>query len=273
MDQIQTSQQAELFVSNYISEEYVACNKRILPIEEAYLYQSKCLSEVLNWSLRNGTASEKINQMTIRLNSALVNSHPLGKEIKMYRGFDRKFLFSCEIGAYLVDKAFNSVTPNQTVAEYFGDVILRIRFSSFDKLLFFGGKRFYHDTLEFLAPPNTCYQIVGKEEKFNKIYLDVRTVPYRKTFSFKLKISDFDRFYSNLLAQMGIVADKGQKVFFFQRDSNELNWFQPKELAFLYPNGKDYSLYISLQINDKNSIRKIFYLNSDQEVTLFEKGL
>nr|WIL04928.1 hypothetical protein Cduv_448 [Cedratvirus duvanny] len=163
-------------------------------------------SDLINPGLRGGVVSKKIANMVTCLAHAFSLHQPLGKEVVMYRGIPEECLGS-EI---LYDPAFNSVTPDPKVAEYFSDVILKITFTCHDKLLYFAGGRFYADTLEFITPPGTRYQVIGQERVGDKLYVEVTSLGFSGLVD--LSISDFDERYIALLKQCKEGVERGLPI-------------------------------------------------------------
>lgn len=141
------------------------------------------------------------------------------------------------------------------MAEFFGDVVLKISFTPSDKLLYFGGKNFYSDTLEFITPPGISYQVRKQEQRGNKLYLEVSSLgcsaPVHAT------ISNFDQRYAILLEQCReaiqqnlsiMVHYKGQEAYPYKARHVDL-LYSPKD-----DKGLIYDLYMDLQTGELEKI-------------------
>ena len=246
--------EAKDFVGDYISAEFVNKNDEVFTrqVEDyAYLYQRECFSNLINPGLRKGLVSKKVASMITCLSSAFSLHQPLGKEVIMYRGIPEECLGS-EI---LYDPAFNSVTPDPKVAEFFGDVVLKITFTPHDKLLYFSGKRFYADTLEFITPPGTRYQVIKQEKIWNKLYIQVTSLGSSGLAN--LSISDFDDRYIALLQQCRECVERGLPITVYYK-KQEPYTFNPRHVNGLYSPEDDegwiYDLYMDLQTGDLEKI-------------------
>lgn len=241
---------AKEFVCDYISREFVKKNDESFTKEVedcAYLYQTECLSDLINPGLRKGIVSRKIANMIDCLSSA---HQPLGKEIIMYRGIPRE----CLGEKVLYDPAFNSVTPDPKVAEFFSDVILEITFTPQDKLLYFAGKRFYPDTLEFITLPGISYRVDREEQRGDKLYVQVTCLG--SSGCVDLSISDFDDRYSALLDTCVQAVRGGDDVVVKYKDQ-EAYVYNAKYVNNLYSlqgRGWNYDFYMDLQTGDLERI-------------------
>ncbi|QIN54540.1 hypothetical protein [Cedratvirus kamchatka] len=245
---------AKDFVRDYISDEFVEKNDEVFTkqVEDcAYLYQGECFSDLINPGLRKGTVSKKVESIITCLVHAFSLHQPLGKQVVMYRGIPKE----CLTSGVLYDPAFNSVTPDPKVAEYFSDAILKITFTSRDKLLYFSGGRFYADTLEFITPPGTSYRVIGQEKIRNKFYVEVTSLGSSGLVN--LSISNFDDKYVALFKQCRESVERGLSIV-VHYVNQEPYAYTPKYINNLYSPENDegwiYDFYMDLQTGDLEKI-------------------
>lgn len=141
----------------------------------AYLYQVCKLGSPMNAGLRAGALPGLLSKMAAELASQLGGASPLGRTVTVFRGVDH--LKGVKVGDVIRDGAFNSVSLDPTVAEFFGRQVLAIKLRPEDRLLYLNGPDFFPDTFECLLGPGTAYRVLSVSSHGRVDLYEMETLP------------------------------------------------------------------------------------------------
>lgn len=152
------------YVSTCLGEDYIKINKRVLPDISPILYQKYDAAHIINNGLRNNIISPFVFKIITELDAAIESHKQLDVNIDVFRSIPKHVFESAKNSGILHDNAFNSVSLDPNVSLFFGDCLLLIHLNPSDKMLYLGGKNYFHDIFECILPRGMEYLILSEKE-------------------------------------------------------------------------------------------------------------